>query len=247
MQSFSELVSPRLDLGDDIIGMRDLQSNGRLYEIEPIPSEAADQQHILKTHESIVEAICELMPERRMDPWIMQFFIYDEPHLAHFSKRVHDYRNTHGEKNSYSDNWLRTLYAHLSDASAERGMFRDDQQAPWRARKRRLRLCVWRRTQPGESHNPTDNLKYVTERVETVLAQARLRLTKLSADGSLRMADSVVCAKPQWRYHRRGIRSWPAPTSPARRYKAQPRNRRRTAFGGLQKDRPGSSRSTSQC
>ena len=181
MQSFSELVSPRLDLGDDIIGMRDLQSSGRLYEIQPIPSEAANQQHILKTHESIVEAICELMPERRMDPWIMQFFIYDEPHLEHFSKCVHDYRNTHGEKNSYSDNWLKTLYAHLSDASAERGMFGDDQQAPWRARKRRLRLCVWRRTQPGESHNPTDNLKYVTERVETVLAQARLRLKKLSA------------------------------------------------------------------
>ena len=181
MQSFSELVSPRLDLGDDIIGMRDLQSSGRLYEIEPIPSEAADQQHILKTHESIVEAICELMPERRVDPWIMQFFIYDEPHLEHFSKRVHDYRIAHGEKNSYSDNWLRTLEAHLSDASAERGMFREHQQTPWRARKRRLRLCVWRRTQPGESHNPTDNLKYVTERVETVLAQARLRLKKLSA------------------------------------------------------------------
>ena len=96
MQSFSELVSPRLDLGDNIIGLRDLQSSGRLYEIEPIPSEAAEQQHILKAHESIVEALCELMPERRMDPWIMQFFIYDEPHLEQFSKRVHDYRNIHG-------------------------------------------------------------------------------------------------------------------------------------------------------
>ena len=181
MQSFSELVSPRLDLGDNIIGMRDLQSSGRLYEIEPIPSEAADQQHILKTHESIVEALCELMPERRMDPWIMQFFIYDDLDLQHFSKCVHDYRTINGEKNSYSDNWLRTLYAHLSDASAERGMFREHQQTPWRARKRRLRLCVWRRTQPGESRNPTDNLKFVTERVETVLAQARVRLKKLSA------------------------------------------------------------------
>ena len=180
MQSFSELISPRLDLGDNIIGMRDLQSSGRLYEITPIPSEAADQQHILKTHESIVEALCELMPERRTDPWILQFFIYDEPHLEHFSKRVHDYRMTHGEKNRYSDNWLRTLDAHLSDASAEKGMFRKNQQTPWRARKRHHRLCVWRRTQPGESHNPTDNLKFVTERLETVLAQARLRLITLS-------------------------------------------------------------------
>ena len=180
MQSFSELISPRLDLGDNIIGMRDLQSSGRLYEVTPIPSEATDQQHVLKTHESIVEALCELMPERRMDPWIVQFFIYDEPHLEHFSKRVHDYRMTHGEKNSYSDNWLRTLDAHLSDASAEKGMFRKHQQAPWRARKRHHRLCVWRRTQPGESHNPTDNLKFVTERLETVLSQARLRLTALS-------------------------------------------------------------------
>ena len=33
MQSFSELISPRLDLGGNIIGMRDLQSSGRLYEI----------------------------------------------------------------------------------------------------------------------------------------------------------------------------------------------------------------------
>ena len=68
-----------------------------------------------------------------MDPWIVQFFIYDEPHLEQFSKRVHDYRITHGEKNSYSDNWLRTLDAHLSDASAEKGMFRKHQQTPWRA------------------------------------------------------------------------------------------------------------------
>ena len=38
MQSFSELISPRLDLGDNIIGMRDLQSSGRLYEVTPIPA-----------------------------------------------------------------------------------------------------------------------------------------------------------------------------------------------------------------
>ena len=70
------------------------------------------------------------MPERRTDPWILQFFIYDEPHLEHFSKRVHDYRMTHGEKNRYSDNWLRTLDAHLSDASAEKGMFRKTSKRP---------------------------------------------------------------------------------------------------------------------
>ena len=217
MQSFSELVSPRLDLGDAIIGMRDLQSSGRLYEIEPIPSEAADQQHILKTHESIVEAICELMPERRMDPMDHAVFSFTtKPQsgaILEACARLPEYprREETAIRITGSERCMRIFRTHRLKEEC----FRDDQQAPWRARKRRLRLCVWRRTQPGESHNPTDNLKYVTERVENGPGTSQVAAKETVRSGSLRLADPVVCAEPQWAISRRGIRNWPVPTSPA--------------------------------
>ena len=40
MQSFSELLSPKLDLGSGVIGLRDLQSTGMAFELTPLASEA---------------------------------------------------------------------------------------------------------------------------------------------------------------------------------------------------------------
>ena len=40
MQSFSELLSPKLDLGSGVIGLRDLQSTGMAFEMTPLASEA---------------------------------------------------------------------------------------------------------------------------------------------------------------------------------------------------------------
>lgn len=187
MRPFSQLLNPRLDLGDDKIGFRDLNSAGRLYEIVPIPSEAGDPEYLEKTQSKIAAALSDLIPERRVDPWILQTFVYDEPDLGDFEQEIARYAAEHGKQDQFTECWLRHLSDHLDDTSAANGLFRNEQgrtstaAKPFHSRRRRHRLCIWRRSAPGESHNPTDNLDYVSERLETVCAQAGIQLRRLGA------------------------------------------------------------------
>ena len=187
MRPFSQLLNPRLDLGDERIGFRDLNSSGRLFEIVPIPSEAGDPEYLEKTQSRIATALCDLIPERRIDPWIVQTFVYDEPDLGDFELEIAHYAAQHGRQDQFTECWLGHLGDHLADTSAAKGLFRNEQnrasgnEKPFHSRRRRHRLCIWRRSAPGEAHNPTDNLDYVSERLETVCAQAGIRLRRLGA------------------------------------------------------------------
>ena len=72
MQSFSELLSPKLDLGSGVIGLRDLQSTGMAFELTPLASEARDRKQVESIHEKIVLALCNIFPQRRQNPWLAQ-------------------------------------------------------------------------------------------------------------------------------------------------------------------------------
>ena len=181
MQSFSELLSPKLDLGSGVIGLRDLQSTGMAFELTPLASEARDRKQVESIHEKIVLALCNIFPQRRQNPWLAQVFVYDEPTLAGMSEDIAAYAAAHGTADRYTQNWRETMDAHLSDAASDTGFFRTDTQTPWRAKRRRLRLCVWRRQNPGETDDPTDNLEHIADRLTGMLAHANVRVSPLEA------------------------------------------------------------------
>ena len=181
MQSFSELLSPKLDLGSGVIGLRDLQSTGMAFELTPLASETRDRKQIESIHEKIVVALCNIFPQRRQNPWLAQVFVYDEPTLAGMSEDIAAYAAAHGTADRYTQNWRETMDVHLSDAASDTGFFRTDTQTPWRAKRRRLRLCVWRRQNPGETEDPTDNLEHICDRLTGMLAHANVRVSPLKA------------------------------------------------------------------
>ena len=181
MQSFSELLPPKLDLGKGVIGLRDLQSTGMAFELTPLASEARDQEQVESIHEKIVLALCNIFPQRRHNPWLAQVFVYDEPTLAGMSEDIAAYAAAHGTADRYTQNWRETMDAHLADAASDTGFFRTDTQTPWRAKRRRLRLCVWRRQNPGETDDPTDNLEHICDRLTGMLAHANVRVSPLEA------------------------------------------------------------------
>ena len=180
MRPFHQLINPRFELGEDLIGLRDLNSSGCLYEITPLASEASDPDYLLSTQDAITASLTDLIPERSFDPWIVGVYVYDEPHLGQVLEEITAYADKHAPSDEYTSHWLTQVEAHLRDIASEGGMFRGDGEEPWRARRRHHRLCVWRRRQPGEQTNPTDNLDYVCQRIETVYAQAGIHLCRLS-------------------------------------------------------------------
>ena len=180
MRSFSDLLEPRLDLGDGIIGLRDLHSTGALFSAKPIASEAKNEEQLELAHRKICAALIDVFPERKINPWIVQVFVYDEPSLAMAFAEIKSYACGNGHNDEYTRAWLATLSQHFADVSAEQGLF---QNAPtsWRGRVRRIRICVWRKKLPGETQDPEDNLEQICERLQQTCAQADIQLTRENA------------------------------------------------------------------
>ena len=184
MQSFSELLPPRLDLGVGRIGFRDLNSTGVAYEIVPLPSEAKPQNQLEQMHEKAVQAMTSTFPDREHDPWIAQFFVYDDNSTYDLSLQLADYAAAHGTHEEYTEHWMREMNQHMSDVS--QGIFRDDSGRTWRIRQRRLRLCIYRRIQPGENIQAAERLNAVLERMISALQQADLQLMPLDVSAVFR-------------------------------------------------------------
>ena len=178
MQSFSELLQPRLDLGSHLIGLRDLNSTGALFEIAPLPSEARPLQRLQSMHHKALQAMTSIFPERERDPWLAQFFVYDDRSTFDLAAYLADYAAIHGKRPKYTKSWLAEMHQHFADMS--QGIFREDESA-WQLRQRRLRLCVWRRVAPAEKIEPSDQMDAVLERLVAALQQAELRVKRLNA------------------------------------------------------------------
>lgn len=178
-RSFSELLPPRFDLPGGYIGMRDLNSSGAFFEITPLPSEAKPTDALETQHEKLCHALTSVFPERPADEWVAQIFLYDEPLTTAALPSIRQYAAQHGLEDTYTDQWLQALSEHLGDT--EKGLFRYSQESNWQARERRIRLCVWRRSPPGETPDPTDNIEHVTQKLTESLLQTGIRLQQLSA------------------------------------------------------------------
>ena len=180
---FPDLLLPRLDLGGGVIGLRDMQSTGCLFEVLPIASEARQPAHFEAVHEKILNALVNVFPERSLNPWIAQFFVYDEPALASFAGDIEKYVDRNSRGGEYASAWLKHLDEHFEDASRETGFFPASQarETHWRARRRRVKLCIWRGQLPGEPLDPTDNLEHIAEKLTSAVQQADVRLRRLEA------------------------------------------------------------------
>ena len=183
MRSFSELLMPKIDAGSGIIGLRDMHSSGCIFEVVPIPSEARNDAQFENIHTKILNAISNVFPERAHNPWIVQFFVYDEPALVSFRKDIGRYVEKMCKGGEYAGVWLKILDEHMEDTSRESGLFpaTQSQENQWRTGRRRVKLCVWRRKLPGEQYDPTDNLEHVVDRLMSAAQNADLVLRRLDA------------------------------------------------------------------
>ena len=178
-RSFSELLQPRFDLPAGYIGLRDMHSTGAFFEMSPVPSEARPAEALHAQHEKLCHALTSVFPERAEGEWVVQIFLHDEPLTANALPKIRQFAARHGTDDEYTGQWLQTLAEHLGDT--EKGIFSDSPDSKWQARERRIRLCVWRRSRPGEPPDPTDNIEHVSRKLTDTLLQAGVRLRQLAA------------------------------------------------------------------
>ena len=127
--------------------LEDGVSVGALFELTPIGTEARTEAYLTELRDAVRIAIAEAIPERDEAPWIVQFYVQDEPSLAPLLRDIAAYLPERTRALPATQAYLATLAAHCARISRPEGLFRDETVtgSVWRGQVRRVRATLYRR------------------------------------------------------------------------------------------------------
>ncbi|MDN3519016.1 conjugative transfer ATPase [Aquisalimonas lutea] len=157
-------------------------SVGALFELTPVSSEARSAAYMDALREQIQAAIADTIPEVDHSPWVLQFFVQDDPAISDLAGSVRAYGAERGGGHAFAQTYFAHLDAHVERISRDGGLFVDEQVtgAPWRGQRRRVRACLYRRDAGGELA-PEEELNEVAARWVTSLEAAGLHIRRCGA------------------------------------------------------------------
>jgi len=127
--------------------LEDGVSVGALFELTPAGSEARTPGFMAELRDAIQTAITEAIPELDDAPWILQFYVQDEPSLSDLLRQVEAYVPPGESERDYTRHYLELLKAHCARISRAGGLFEDSALTGtvWRGQVRRVRAVLYRR------------------------------------------------------------------------------------------------------
>ncbi|MYB34523.1 MAG: conjugative transfer ATPase [Gammaproteobacteria bacterium] len=125
--------------------MEDWASAAAILELTPVDAEARSAGQLESMLDAMVQAFA-VIPERDVDPWIVQLYLGDEP-LLDAADRMRQYAAEIGaEPDRMSEDFFRVMHEHLVDIGKPGGIFEDTHTGVrWGGRMRRARLVLTRR------------------------------------------------------------------------------------------------------
>ena len=129
--------------------LEDGVSLGALFELTPVGTEARTAEFLTALRDGIQTAISEAIPELDEDPWIIQFYVQDDPSLSGLLRSLAAYLPAAVKEQAYTHHYLALLREHLERISQPGGLFEDALTGTaWRGQVRRVRAVLYRRLSP---------------------------------------------------------------------------------------------------
>ncbi len=161
----------------------DGKSVGALFEAQVAGVEARPGAFMVELRDKIQAALNESIPEDHESPWIVQFYVQDEPSLGQLAGDIERYATPRARGTPYNQAWMNVIRRHLESIQRPQGLFHDENVtgAPWRGVRRRVRLALYRRvTGLGLGLlTPELAVNEVAEKLAVSLMSAGVRLKRL--------------------------------------------------------------------
>lgn len=132
--------------------LEDGHSRGVLFDLQPLSAEAMSADWFVDMHARVEAALVNAVPE--VDPpWILQFYLQDDPHAPRrLPEQLRAYAGAMTPDKTVSpltEAYCAMIGRHLQQMCRPQGLFQDDQVTGmrWRGNARMLRACLYRRTQ----------------------------------------------------------------------------------------------------
>ncbi|MGI9449111.1 MAG: conjugative transfer ATPase [Geminicoccaceae bacterium] len=162
--------------------LEDGRSVGAVYEIDPVGTEGRSEDYKETLRQQTVNLIADTIPEIDPNPWVLQAFVSDEFHLDDTAQAIADYGEGHGVVDSFARSYRQLATRQLTRVCKEGGLFKEEgSDTPWRGRRRRVRLVLYRRHGRSSSMadvSPDDELNDLCAKMELALCGAGLRFKR---------------------------------------------------------------------
>lgn len=191
--SFSDLL-PWMECDrEGVILLEDGVSCGMMFEVEPIPTEGADEEFLDTAMRKVKSALSSL-PEWDDAQWVLQFFVNDDTGLDTLVDRFADYvlsaqGDADGQRkrarevlqSNFTQSFIAEMAAHLKSVAKPEGFFKDEAVSDnlWRGQFRRVRMGIYRRYPPkhtfADSASPRSILLQAANGAVSGLREAGVR------------------------------------------------------------------------
>ena len=127
--------------------LEDGVSVGALLELLPVGTDGRGEEFLVRVRDAIQVTINDSLPEDSNSPWVVQFFLQDDPGLDASIKEIGTYGSDSAKATPYFEVFGKLTKRHLERISETQGYFHDQRVtgAPWRGQLRRVRATVYRR------------------------------------------------------------------------------------------------------
>jgi len=143
------------------------------YELTPLASEGRTEEYLQECADNLALMLSESFHEHSEDPWVVQFYVNNEPDLDEHIESIKRYIRPNILKTQFTQEWLRIYEEHIQDLVRKEGYFEDEAVtgAVWRGQMSRLRMTVYRKyahSKPAFEH-PENELNDVCQKIESNL------------------------------------------------------------------------------
>lgn len=152
---------PWVDYDDDnqVFLLNDGVSVGAAFELRQVNVEGKSSEFIEKVRKALKRAIACVPEVHEGSPWIVQFYLQDEP-IESLVQEMRHYAKPNARESEFTREWFDLLDEHVRQMSRDQGLFEDEMAGiPWRGLTRRVRVMLYRYTERGDWVTEDDKLK----------------------------------------------------------------------------------------
>jgi len=159
------------------------------YELTPLASEGRTEEYLQEASDNLALMLSESFHEHSEDPWVIQFYVNNEPDLNVHIEELKSYiRDTRPDifKSKFTQEWLKIYIEHIADLVRKEGYFEDEAVtgAVWKGQMSRLRMTVYRKyasSKPAFEH-PESELQDVCQKIESNLEGIGIRNKRMDGE-----------------------------------------------------------------
>ncbi len=155
------------------------------YELVPIASEGRTREYLESVADNVAAMLSETLPENGEDPWVVQFFVNNEPDLESHLDRVKGYIAPEIWRTEFTQAWWQVYQQHIGDVTRPEGYFEDEAVtgAIWRGQSCSVRMVIYRKyAQNKPVDDPELELTDICDKCESNLAGVGIKFRRMNGE-----------------------------------------------------------------